>query len=90
MSITRFFSRKPKMPKADAHYERPSEWSDLTDDELRHIGYHATCPYCKGDLYEGPQGGMCINLLCKTDGCWSRFNYCGFVGQYTGQDQRGF
>lgn len=76
--------------KRDPKFTRTDGVRELTIEELQWIGSKGTCPFCHGDLYEGPQGGMCTNLLCKTDGCWSRFNYCYYVGQYMGQDKRGF
>jgi hypothetical protein len=81
-------NRERKLRKEE--FVRPAGVRELTKAELEWIDMMATCPYCRGDLYEGPEGGMCVNLLCKTDGCWSRFNYCRFVGQYMGQDKRGF
>lgn len=76
-----------KLLRRRAKMVRPESFRELTDEELRHIGTHGTCPYCHGNLYEGPEAGMCINLLCREQGCWSRFNYCGFTGQYIGQER---
>lgn len=86
----RYRFRKEKLKVAKRNFVRPDAIRELEKDELEWIGRHGTCPYCEGDLYAGPEGGMCVNLLCTTEGCWSRFNYCQFVGQYMGQDKRGF
>lgn len=84
------FRKRFHRPKLRSKMVRPDHVRELTHDELDHIARKSDCPYCRGDLYAGPEGGMCVNLLCKTEGCWSRFNYCGLFGQYMGQDKRGF
>lgn len=40
----------------------------------RHIFTHGTCPDCLSPLYEGPCGGMSMNVKCSSDRCGSRFN----------------
>jgi hypothetical protein len=87
LSTSRIRFRRPKLR---SKLVRPDHVRELTHDELDHIAMKGDCPYCRGDLYMGPEGGMCVNLLCKTEGCWSRFNYCRLFGQYMGQDKRGF
>lgn len=40
-----------------------------------------TCTYCDGTrFYEGPRGGMSVNILCANDKCRHWFNYHrGFI-----------
>ncbi len=54
--------------------ERPSAPRGLTEVEAQHLAREVSCPYCLGDLYDGPQGGLSTNMWCKTEGCRSRFN----------------
>jgi hypothetical protein len=36
------------------------------------------CPDCKGhSYYEGPSGGMCLNICCVNPECRSAFNLMG-------------
>lgn len=71
---------------------------DMTEPQLRHIYQNATCPYCNGDLYDGPSGGMMRNMFCENvDTCDSRFNVGDRglgsflpVGQFTGPCPDGF
>lgn len=86
----RFRSGSKNRKLRERNFVRPDAVRELDADELEWIGRKGTCPYCRGDLLMGPEGGMCVNLLCTTEECWSRFNYCQFVGQYMGQDKRGF
>ena len=37
--------------------------SNLTDEQVR-ILQNCKCPDCNGDLYEGPCGGMTMNVCC--------------------------
>ena len=33
------------------------------------------CPDCKcKGFFEGPHGGLCVNVMCKNPRCGSRFN----------------
>ena len=39
------------------------------------------CTYCGGTKwYEGPSGGMCINILCANPECRHWFNDTGYFG----------
>jgi hypothetical protein len=74
------------------HFDRPDSYRELSMGEIKHIDIISTCPYCHGDLYEGPTGGASINLLCVAPECWARFNVAYFagqavLGQYVGQDK---
>lgn len=68
---------------------KPTSYRDLTERELKHISEHATCPYCGSDLYDGPEGGLSINVLCSNKDCRARFNVARggpdglFAGQFT-------
>lgn len=38
------------------------------------------CTYCDGtDFYEGPSGGMSVNILCANRDCRHWFNFAGYV-----------
>lgn len=54
----------------------------LTEDEVRFIWAHAQCPYCHSMIFEGPTGGLSVNVFCGNPECNSRFNVTipGFVG----------
>lgn len=75
---------RPPLPVVIAlppkHFERPIARRNLTRAEYDHIMWRASCPYCHGDLYDGPQGGMSTNVLCHTDGCRARFNVVADFG----------
>lgn len=33
------------------------------------------CPFCGHEgFYAGPEGGLCINVMCANDNCCARFN----------------
>ncbi len=36
------------------------------------------CPDCKGDLYDGPSGGLATNVICSE--CGHKFNVVNFFG----------
>jgi hypothetical protein len=40
------------------------------------------CPYCKGtDFYEGPTGGMMMNVICADEECRHKFNLNTLTGE---------
>jgi hypothetical protein len=52
---------------------RPDGPTKLSEGELIHL-HCGQYPYYLGSIYEGPIGGMSQNLMCATEGCFSRFN----------------
>jgi hypothetical protein len=50
----------------------------MTEQENMYIQDWHRCPDCGARLYEGPEGGGSINLICKT--CGSKFNW-GWFGE---------
>lgn len=57
-------------------WARPAgeEFADLPEDAVAFMQAESKCPYCKSELYNGPRGGMAINLFCGNPDCNSRFN----------------
>lgn len=44
-------------------------------DDLLNFAQTGRCPDCGNDqFYEGPSGGMNVNILCANSECGSRFN----------------
>lgn len=77
-----------QLPPLSTHrWTRPAESGDLPDDAIKHIQHTGTCPYCDSPLYEGPRGGMSVNLFCGNEKCDSRFNVAVGLpwGQFTGE-----
>lgn len=68
----------------------PSPKLLTTDDETRAwFAKNHTCPDCGGEkFYDGPQGGMSVNIKCATEGCDSWFNMCIIHGGYILQFDR--
>jgi hypothetical protein len=50
-----------------------------TEEESKMVGSHL-CPDCGGPLYDGPCGGLSINMYCGNQKCGSRFNEMGPFG----------
>lgn len=51
---------------------KASEFRDLSLDEQRILA-RAECPFCgRRELYEGPHGGLAVNVYCG--GCGAGFN----------------
>lgn len=65
-------------PVADTVAHRSLRAGDLlTDDEFAFLTRNSTCPDCqRGDLLEGPSGGLSTNLRCGS--CSAEFNHHGF------------
>lgn len=52
---------------------------DLTSAEDK-VLQRGECPFCGGrEFYEGPQGGMSINIFCANPDCEAGFNVSGFI-----------
>lgn len=52
----------------------------LSDCEVEHIKMTGHCCDCQvGELKEGPNGGLSVNVYCDNPGCGSRFNVCGTI-----------
>lgn len=67
-------------------WERPTEYGDLPPEAVRWMLTHMKCPYCQiGSLYDGPEGGMSINMFCGNPDYDSRFNVVPYPGMDWGQ-----
>lgn len=53
---------------------RPDEPGNLTPEQALFLREHAACPYCHSPIYEGPEGGLSVNVFCGNPDCDSRFN----------------
>ncbi len=58
---------------------------DMTTAELRHVERSNSCPACSGALLTGPEGGLCVNVMCED--CKRKWNLCFAFGGglFTGQ-----
>lgn len=80
-AIKEVFGSKPK-------WDRPNNGSltDLTQEQVEFMWENSQCPYCHSSLFEGPSGGLSMNMFCGNPDCDSRFNITlpGFVASPTG------
>lgn len=81
--------KKVRQAIKQAPFPRPSGFRTFTDEELAYITRTSKCPYCCSGLYEGPTGGMSMNLFCSNSECRARLNYSGFTGEYVGESPAG-
>ena len=93
--LKNFLARFRKLPLpmiVEPTWERPADggFTSLPEDAVRWMWKHSKCCYCKkGDLYEGPSGGISTNYFCGNPDCNSRFNiaspsYGAPWGEFTG------
>lgn len=49
----------------------------LTDREKSEFCDNYRCPFCGGnEFYDGPQGGMALNIFCANEECQAGLNIC--------------
>jgi hypothetical protein len=84
--ILRFFNGTPSIPPAPPtispappsprRWPRPADngFHDLPEEVVAFMQETISCPYCHAALFEGPSGGMSLNVFCGNPDCNSRFN----------------
>lgn len=71
--------RPAKLKPADQTVERMPAGKMAIGTEL--TDWNGVCPDCGNtEFYEGPSGGLCINVKCANEACGTRLNVAHLPG----------